>query len=315
MSHAHSHGTSCSHDHDHGGHAHHHAPSNFNLAFGLAVSLNLAFTVVETIYALAAHSMSLLADAGHNLGDVCGLLMAWGASWLLGRTATAKYSYGYKKTTLFAALINALLLVFACGIIIFESVRRLFFPAPINELIVIIVALIGIAINGGTALMFLKGSKDDLNIKGAYLHLASDALLSLGVVITGCIVWFTKWMWLDPIVGLIIVFIILYSTLGLLRHSVDLLLGAVPHNVDQQKVFEYLSHIDGVTAVHDLHIWALSTKEFALTAHLVMPDRYLTDHDYLEINQVLKDQFKIGHVTIQVEKGESADPCGQAVVC
>jgi cobalt-zinc-cadmium efflux system protein len=213
MAHSHAHCDTHDHGHDHHDHAHGHmhAPATFNLAFALAVGLNLAFTLIEGGYAFIAHSMSLLADAGHNLGDVIGLLMSWGATWLLGRSATEKYSYGYKKTTLFAALINALILVFACAIIIYESIHKLFTPVPIRESIVIIVAFIGILINGGTALMFLKGSKDDLNIKGAYLHLASDALISVGVVVTGIIVLFTKWNWLDPIVGLIIVTIILRS--------------------------------------------------------------------------------------------------------
>lgn len=314
MAHNHSHDHDHDHDHDHS-HGHIHGPVTFNAAFALAVSLNLLFTIVEAGYALAAHSMSLLADAGHNLGDVFGLLMSWGAAWLLGRAATEKYSYGYKKTTLFAALINALILVFACAIIIYESIHRIFAPTPIRELVVIVVAFIGILINGSTALMFLKGSKDDLNIKGAYLHLASDAMISFGVVVTASIVWLTGWMWLDPVVGLVIVLIILRSAWGLLRHSVDLLLGAVPHNVDQQKVLDYLQKLTGVVAVHDMHIWALSTQEFALTAHLVMPNHSLSDADYLEINHVLRDHFKIGHVTIQVEKGETENPCGKALAC
>lgn len=304
-----------SHDHDHGSHAHHHAPATFNIAFALAVGLNLLFTIIEAGYAFVAHSMSLLSDAGHNLGDVFGLLMAWGASVLVTRTATEKYSYGYKKTTMLAALANALLLVFASTLIVYESIYKLINPSPVNEIIVIMVAFIGIIINGGTALLFLKGKENDLNIKGAYLHLAVDALISISVVFTGIVILFTKWNWLDPVVGLLIVVVILRGSWGLLRGSVDLILGAVPHNIDQAKVRDYLKQLTGVKAVHDLHIWALSTQEVALTAHLVMPDHSFTDADYAEINEVLSHQFKINHVTLQVEKGQVTNPCGQAEVC
>lgn len=311
MSHNHS------HSHDHGHHHHHHflEKENYNKAFALAVILNLAFTILETGYAVLAHSMSLLADAGHNLADVFGLLMGWGASVLLYRAASEKYSYGYKKMTLLAALANALLLVAASAVIIFESVDKLLHPVAVNELIIIIVAAIGIVINGGTALLFLRGQQKDLNIKAAYWHLAADALLSVGVVITGAIIFFTHWFWLDPIVGLAIIMVILHGTWGLLRGSVDLLLGAVPHNVNQQEVRDYLQHITGVEAIHDFHIWALSTQEVALTAHLIMPTGTLSDADHAEINHVLRDKFSIHHITLQVETGQVSNPCGQAETC
>lgn len=302
------------HSHDHS-HDHSHAPANFNTAFFLAVVLNFAFTVVEASYAYIARSTSLLADAGHNLGDVCGLLMAWAASWFMNRAATEKYSYGYKKMTLLAALANALLLVFACTIILYESIDKLIHPVMVSEIVVIVVALIGMAINGSTALMFLRGRESDLNIKAAYLHLAADALISVSVAVTGTIIFFTKWWWLDPVIGILIVLIILHGTWGLLRASVDLILGAVPHGVDHQAVRAYLTKLPGVHEIHDMHIWALSTQENALTAHLVMPENTLSDADFTEINHILEHDFKINHVTLQVEKGQVENPCGQAEVC
>lgn len=300
--------------HHHNGHSHH-LPSRFNTAFAIATCLNLAFTLVETGYAFIANSSSLLADAGHNFGDVLGLLMAWGASVLQTRSPTEKYSFGYKKLTLLASLGNALLIVMASALILYESIYKFFYLHPVNELIVIIVALIGIFINGGTALLFLSGRKNDLNIKGAYLHLASDALISLGVVVTGIAILFTGWIWLDPLMSLIIVSVILLSTWKLLRGSVDLLLGAVPHNINLPAVRFYLSQLPGVEAIHDLHIWALSTQQVALTAHLVMPTHTLLDTDYEKINSKLKKEFHIDHVTLQIEKGQVINPCGQVEVC
>lgn len=304
------------HHHVHN-HDHHHSPAvmQFDKAFAISVALNLAFTVTETVYALIANSMGLLADAAHNLGDVLGLLMAWAASWMLRRNATERYSYGYKKLTILAALGNALILVLTSALIVYESISKLLHPIAVQEHIVIIVALIGIFINGGTALLFMKGKNDDLNIKGAYLHLLYDALISVGVVVSGIVIYLTGWIRLDPIVGLLIVIAILMGTWGLLRNSVDLILGAVPHGIDQQKVRTYLEKIPGVVAVHDLHIWGLSTQENALTAHLVMPDGGLADADVVRINQDLKCHFQIHHVTLQVEKGQVEDPCGQTKIC
>jgi len=300
------------HHHDHGhSHSHDHAPDTFNLAFGVSVGLNLAFTLIEAIYAISANSMSLLADAGHNLGDVLGLLFAWGASWLVTKGVTKKFSYGYKRTTILAAILNSLILVGTSAIIAYESIHKLIHPAHVHELTVIIVALIGIFINGGTALLFMRGRKDDLNIKGAFLHLAYDALISFGVVVTGIIILYTGWMWLDPVVGLGIVVLILLGTWGLLRDSTNLLLDAVPHNIDRKKVLTFLENLDGVTAVHDLHIWGLSTKEAALTCHLVMPKRCFTDKNYRELHHDLAHNFNINHSTIQIEKGDCDIDCGQ----
>ncbi len=305
------------HHHDHHPHGHDHMPTtqSLNKAFAWSVILNLGFTLAEIIYALLANSMSLLADAGHNFSDVIGLLFAWGATWLLTRPAQGRFSYGYKKTTILAALANALILILATGMIAYESIHRLMHPAIINEKLVIIVALIGIIINGGTALLFMRGRESDLNVKAAFLHLASDAFIALGVVFTGIIIYYVHWLWLDPVVGLAIVLAILIGTWGVLRDSINLIMDAVPMGLDHSAVEEYLSNIKGVTAIHDLHIWGLSTREVALTAHLVMPNDNLTDENYLQISRELKSRFKINHVTLQVEKGSLEHMCEQIETC
>ncbi len=298
-------------------HHHHHTAFavTLNLSFALAVLLNSGFVVAEVIYAFVAHSMSLLSDSVHNFGDVLGLLMSWGASYLAKRRSTQRYSYGYKKLTILAALANALLLVFTSALIVYESINKLKNPVAINETIVMAVAFIGIFINGGTALLFMKQRLSDLNIKSAFLHLAYDALIAFGVVIAGAVIYFTGWFWVDPIVGLAIVGIISLGSWNLLRRSVELILGAVPYGVDQEAVITYLKKLPRVEAVHDVHIWGLSTQETALTAHLVMPGDGLSDQEYQQINQVLANQFQIQHVTLQVEQGQKKYPCNQATVC
>ncbi|HEV2614210.1 MAG TPA: cation diffusion facilitator family transporter [Gammaproteobacteria bacterium] len=302
------------HGHDHS-HGHHHGNFSNQKAFLIATGLNLGFVIVEVIYALMANSMSLLADAGHNLGDVVGLVFAWFANYLLTKPASKRYSYGYKKTTVLAAMSNALLLVLATGVIGYESILRLLNPVNIHENIIMIVAGLGILVNGGTALLFIKNAEDDLNIKSAFMHLAGDAVLSLGVVITGAVVLFTHWLWLDPLVGLALAITILFSSWGLMRDSINLIIDAVPKKINQEKVKGYLFKLDGVKAVHDLHIWALSTKETALTAHLVCPERIFSDHDFHEINDYLKKHFQIAHVTLQVERGSLENPCGRVETC
>ncbi len=307
-----------SHTHDHHHHHHHHHTPlvvTLNLSFALAVLLNSGFVLVEVIYAFIAHSMSLLSDAVHNFADVLGLLMSWGASLLVKRRSTQRYSYGYKKLTILAALANALLLVFSSALIVYESINKLKNPTPINETIVMIVAFIGIFINGGTALLFMRQRLSDLNVKSAFLHLVYDALIALGVVLAGAAIYFTGWLWVDPLVGLMIVGIITLGSWNLLRRSVELILGAVPYGVDQEAVTTYLKKLPRVVAVHDLHIWGLSTQETALTAHLVMPEKGLSDQEYQQINQVLAEQFQIQHVTLQVEQGQKNYPCEQASVC
>jgi len=303
-----------SHGHDHA-HSHHHGVKRFDKAFAIAVILNISFTLLEVFYALAANSMGLLADAAHNFGDVLGLLMSWGATLMLRRNASERYSYGYKKLTILAALGNALLLVFGSALIIYESILKLIHPVVVEEIIVIVVALVGIVINGGTALLFMKGQETDLNIKSAFLHLAYDAFLAAGVVVSGIIIYYTGLDRLDPFVGLAIVAVILIGTWSLLRDSVNLILGAVPHGINQEAVLNYLEKIPGVTAVHDLHIWGLSTQENALTAHLVMPNGPLSDADYKQVNHHLMQDYRIQHVTLQIEKGDVEHPCGQATVC
>lgn len=289
------------------GHHHHHdhthAPESFNKSFSIAITLNLLFVFGQVFYAFLAESMSLMADAVHNFGDVFGLMLAWGANWLLTRPARKRYSYGFKKTTVLAALTNALILVATSALIIYESIYKLVHLSEINEQIVIVVALIGIFINGGTALLFMKGAHHDLNIKSAFLHLMGDALISIGVVISAILIYFTHWLWLDPMMGLLIVAIILYGTWGLLRDSVRLILDAIPRHIDHEGIRNYFLHLPGVKSIHDLHIWGLSTKEVALTAHLIIPEGNLSDDEYKKINTDLKSKFKVDHVTIQVETG------------
>ena len=300
----------------HSTHQHHHAPpTSFNRAFAVSVIANLSFTITQVIFALMADSMSLLADAAHNFGDVFGLVLAWGANWLLTLPARKRYSYGFKRTTIIAAIINALLLVATSTLICYESIHKLFHLTALNERIVFFVALCGIGINGGTALLFMRGAHKDLNIKGAFLHLLGDTLISFGVVVAALLIGVTGWIWLDPIVGLFIVIIIFLSTWGLLRDSVSLLLDAVPHQIDQQGVLTYLQQLPGVEAVHDLHIWGLSTKEIALTAHLVMPNDKLSDEDFHKINHTFKERFHVDHVTLQIEAGNLGYPCHRSEGC
>lgn len=297
-------------------HAHHHPTLiTLHISFVIAIALNSGFVLVEVIYGLIAHSVSLLSDAVHNFADVLGLLMSWGASVFIKRRATQRYSYGYKKLTILAALANALLLILTSALIVYESINRLYHPKEINEIIIMVVALVGILINGGTALLFWRESSSDLNIKGAFLHLAYDALIALGVVLAGAAIYFTGWLWVDPIVGLLIVSIIMLGSWNLLRRSVELILGAVPHGVNQKAVYTYLKELPRVQEVHDLHIWGLSTQETALTAHLIMPEGGLSDEEYLKINQVLAKEFHIQHITLQVEQGQKKYPCSQSLIC
>lgn len=297
------------------GHHHHDAARSFNSAFAIAVTLTLAYTLVEASYGILIGSMSLLADAAHNLGDSLGLVLAWIANWLMTFPARKRYSYGYKRTTIIAALANAFILVATSALIAYQSIYKLFNLSLVNENVVIVVGLVGIVVNGGAALLFMRGAEHDLNIKGAFWHLLADMLLLIGVVLSALVIKYTAWMWVDPVVGLLIVAIVLWGTLGLLRDSVRLILDAVPHYIDQTGVRNYLTNLPDVEAVHDLHIWGLSTREVALTAHLVMPQKPLSDADYKKINQVLHERFKIDHVTLQVEKGSEDAPCIRSEAC
>jgi cobalt-zinc-cadmium efflux system protein len=303
------------HHHDHHGHHHHHAPQSFNAAFACAIAFNFLFVLLEVFYAFRAESMGLLADAAHNLGDVLGLGLAWGANFLLMRQAKEAYSYGYKRVTILAAIANACILVASSALIAYESIYKLLHVSMVHGSTVMTVALVGIVINGGTALLFMRHAHDDLNMKGAFLHLLYDALISFGIVISGILIYYTGKMWIDPLVGLLVVFSILWGTWGLLRDSVNLILDATPHHIDFAQVKNFLAQLPHVVAVHDLHIWGLSTKETAMTAHLVFATQHETQIDYQTINHELKEQFKINHVTIQVEMQDSDFVCVRTQRC
>jgi len=293
------------HHHDHGhGHGHHHGPVGHGRAFAVGIVLNSAFVMVEAIYGYLAGSMALLADAGHNLSDVLSLLIAWGASVAARKAPTARFTYGLKSSTILAALANASLLLIAIGAILFETVHRLLAPAPVKGMTMIVVAGIGIAINTATALMFMRGREHDINIRGAFLHMAADALVSAGVVVAGVAILLTGALWIDPVTSLVIVAVIGWGTWGLLKDSVKMALHAVPDGVDERAVERFLSGLPGVQTVHDLHIWPMSTTETALTAHLVMPAGHPGDAFLRHLAHELEDDFGIGHATVQVETGD-----------
>jgi cobalt-zinc-cadmium efflux system protein len=294
------------HTHDH---AHSHAPADFGRAFAIGVLLNSVFVLVEAGFGILSNSMALLADAGHNLSDVLGLLIAWGAAVMAARPPNARFTYGYKASSMLAALANAGLLLVATGAILIETVQRLFDPQPVPGLMMIVVAGVGIVINAATALLFARGRKSDINVRGAYLHMAADALVSLGVVIAGGLIVGTGQSWIDPAASLVIVVVIGVGTWGLLRDSVKMALLAVPDSIHEGEVRAYLAGLPGVTAVHDLHIWPMSSTETALTAQLVIPGGHRGDPFLHEVSQQLEHRFGIGHATVQVETGSHADHC------
>ncbi|WP_432745917.1 cation diffusion facilitator family transporter [Methylobacter sp. G7] len=304
-----------SHDHDHSGHSpsnshHHHGdPNNHGHAFVIAIVLNTAFVVVEFSYGFMANSTALIADAGHNLSDVLGLLLAWGAA-LLGRKApNERYTYGLRSTSILAALANAMFLLVACGAIAWEAGHRFSQPPVLAGLTITLVAAAGIVINGLSAWLFVKGSKGDLNIRGAYLHMMADTAVSLGVVVAGIAMMYTGWYWLDPVISFLIVIVIMISTWGLLRDSLRLALSAVPAHIDVTEVETYLRQCPGITDIHDLHIWGMSTTEGALTVHLVMPEGYPGDTFMDDITRTLKERFSIQHSTLQMEHGTTDHSC------
>jgi len=309
MAHKRSHDPCDGHDHSHN---HGHAPKNFDRAFALGIVLNVGFVAVEVVFGLLANSLALLADAGHNLGDVLGLLLAWGASVLVRKLPTQRHTYGFRRTSVLAALINALILLVAVGAISWEALLRFGHPESVASGTVMFVASIGILINGFTAWLFMSGKEDDMNIRGAYLHMAADAAVSLGVVVAAIAMQFTGWLWLDPAVSLAIAMIIGIGTWSLLGESLNLALDAVPASIQPDKVEAYLAGLPGVNAVHDLHIWAMSTTEIALTVHLVKPDAVIDDALLLRINNELREQFEIHHTTVQFELGDTSHPCKQA---
>jgi cobalt-zinc-cadmium efflux system protein len=290
------------------GHHHHHA-INYNRAFAVGVVLNIGFVVIEAVYGILSDSLALLADAGHNLSDVLGLVLAWGAGYLSRLRPTFRRTYGWRSTTIMAALLNASILLVAIGGILWEAVRRFGNPAPVAGRTVIIVAAIGVVINTITAVMFLSGRKEDLNIRGAYLHMAADAGVSAGVVAAGFGIMFTGWLWIDPAVSVAIGLIILIGTFGLFRDSLNMALQAVPPGIDTREVSAFLCTLPGITAVHDVHIWAMSTTEVALTAHLVKPEPDRDDDLLLKARTGLHDQFGIEHVTLQFERSDVFIDC------
>ena len=307
------------HDHDdqhghHDDHGHHGRPTlptapDQSRKFKLGITLNLGFVLVEAAAGMISGSLALLADAGHNLSDVLALLIAWGASVLVRRKPTPHFTYGLRGSSIWAAMANALILMVVCGGIAWEAIRRLHQPAEVSGMMVIVIAAIGVVINTATALLFMRGRHADLNLRGAFLHMAADAAISLGVVVTGLVMMSTEWYWLDPAISLAIVILIVGGTVGLLKDSMRLALHAVPPGIDPHAVKRLLDGMPGVTQTHDLHIWAMSTTETALTAHLVVPDARPGDEFYAEINRLLAQRFGIHHATIQIECGSHAHPC------
>jgi cobalt-zinc-cadmium efflux system protein len=294
------------------GHTHAHAHGH-NRAFAIGVVLNLVFVAVEAAAGLASGSLALLADAGHNLGDVGSLLLAWGASLLAGTRPTARRTYGLRRATILAALGSAALLLVALGGIAWEAVERLREPASIGALTVVWVAAIGVVVNGATALLFLRGSQHDLNVRGAFLHMAADAGVSLAVLAAGVAIRLTGWARLDPVLSLAIVLVVLATTWALLRDSWNLAVDAVPRAIDPGHVRDYLLTRPGVAGVHDLHIWGLSTTQSALTAHLVIPEGAAGDDFLHRVARELERRFGIGHATIQIERGDAEHACGCAL--
>jgi cobalt-zinc-cadmium efflux system protein len=286
------------HSHDHARHSH--APDNFGAAFAIGAALNTAFVIAELIFGYAANSLALISDAVHNLSDVIALLLAWGAAWLAQKQPTQRHTYGYRRASILAALFNAGLLLVAVGGIVVEAVNRLYSPAPVAAWTVVAVAALGVAINGFTALLFMRGRHGDLNIRGAYLHMAADAGVSLGVVVAALIIMLTGWLWLDPAISLVIAVVVFWSGWGLARDSVNLALDGVPRDIELAKVRDYLAGLEGVSEVHDLHVWAMSTNETALTAHLVRPGG--SDDAFLHgVCEELSLRFNIHHATLQIE--------------
>ncbi len=295
------------HDHDH----HHHPPaSNSGHAFLVGIGLNLTFIVVEVVYGVAGHSLALVADAGHNLGDVLGLGLSWGAT--ARRRPSTRRTFGLRRTTIIASVVNALVLLFVTGGLTWESVRRLQAPVAPAATTMIIVALIGAVINTASAVLFMRGSDRDLNLRSAFIHLASDAVLAAGVAATGGVILVTGWVWLDPVVSVVLAMAIFAGTWSLMTKSMNLILDGVPEGIDPEDVKAFLGNLPRVVEVHDLHIWAMSTTETALTAHLVMPGNSCEPTFLADVCKKLHEAFDIDHATLQIDPEEAPAPCALA---
>lgn len=299
-----------SHHHSHQ-HAHHHAPANFNRAFAIGIVLNLVFVAIEAGYGWKINSLALLADAGHNLSDVAGLVLAWGGALAGKLRPDARHTYGWKRASILAAFLNALLLLVAMGSLIWEALQRLSSPEPIEGVTIMAVAAVGIVINTATALLFLRGREHDLNIRGAFMHMAADALVSASVVVAGALALWQGWNWLDPVMSLLIAGVIVVGTWGLFRQSLHLLFDGVPDSVNLEAVRDYLQNLPGVSDVHDLHVWAMGTSNIALTAHLIMPAGQPDDAFYAQAAEHLQHHFAIAHVTLQVVRAPTMAGCGE----
>ena len=294
------------------GNDHSHAPANFNTAFAVGIGLNMVFVAIEAFYGWQINSLALLADAGHNLSDVAGLVLAWGGALAGKLRPNPRHTYGWKRGSILAAFANALLLLLAMGALVWEAVGRLMSPQPLvgsEGVTIMAVAGAGIVVNTVTALLFMRGRDKDLNIRGAFLHMAADALVSAGVVVAGALTLWMGWVWLDPVVSLLIAAVILWGTWSLFRQSLHLLFDGVPDGVDPQAVHGYLAALPGISRVHDLHIWAMDTSQVALTAHLVMPHGHADDAFLKEVTGQLHDRFEITHATLQVVKVPFTPPC------
>jgi cobalt-zinc-cadmium efflux system protein len=294
--------------HDHHSHAkeHAHAPASFGKAFAIGIALNTGFVALEAGYGFLSNSVALLADAGHNLSDVLGLIVAWTASVLTRRAPTPRFTYGLRGSSILAALFNAMFLLLAVGAIAWEALQRFGAPEPVAGKTVMAVAAIGIAVNGVTAWLFAKGGGEDINIRGAFAHMAADALVSAGVVAAGLVILMTNWLWLDPFVSLVISALIVWGTWGLLRESLGMSMAAVPSHIDPAALRAWLQSRPGVTGVHDLHIWPMSTTETALTCHLVVPGGHPGDAFLHDVCAALLEKFRIGHATLQIETDQNA---------
>jgi len=295
------------HDEDHGRGGHDDAPTDFGRAFAIASVLNIALVVAQVVFGVLANSVALIADAGHNLGDVLGLLLAWGAHGMARWQPTQRYTYGFRSASILVALFNGIILMVATGAIAWEALRRLAGTAEVGGVTVMIVAAIGIVVNGVSAWLLMAGRRGDLNVRGAFLHLLGDAAISFGVVVAGAVIYLTGWNRLDPLASLVISVLIVWGTWGLLRESIMMSLDAVPQGIDRSRVEDYLRRLPGVTEVHDLHIWAMSTTETALTVHLVIPGGHPGDGFMAEVCKELRARYHVHHATIQIETG--AHPC------